>query len=103
MQYAQRAIFPPGDAKEDWTILRALSEKLGKKLDFDNLTQLRDIMFSSKTMLKFDENIYSSEPKLTTKLDLKSSKLNYENKNFFMTCPISRCSSTMAECSKVNI
>ena len=103
VQYSQRATFPPGDAKEDWTILRALSEKLGKKLDFDNLLQLRDIMFSSKTMLKFDENIYSSEPKITTKLDFKSSKLNYENKNFFMTCPISRCSSTMAECSKVNI
>ena len=78
-----------------------MSEKLGKKLDFDNLLQLRDIMFSSKTMLKFDENVYS-EPKITTKLDFKSSKLNYENKNFYMTCPISRCSSTMAECSKVN-
>ena len=50
VQYSQRATFPPGDAKEDWTILRALSEKLGKKLDFDNLLQLREIMFSSKTM-----------------------------------------------------
>ena len=102
VQYSQRATFPPGDAKEDWTILRALSEKLGKKLDFNNLLQLREIMFSSKTMLKFDENIYSSEPKIITKSDFKSSKLNYENKNFFMTCPISRCSSTMAECSQVN-
>ena len=102
LQYAQRAIFPPGDAKEDWTILRALSEKVGKKLDFDNLLQLREIMFSSKNMLKFDETIYSSEPKIITKSDLKSSKLNYENKNFFMTCSISRCSSTMAECSQVN-
>ena len=102
MQYSQRATFPPGDAKEDWTILRALSEKLGKKLDFDNLLQLREMMFSSKTMLKFDENIYSTEPKIITKSDFKSSQLNYENKNFFMTCPISRCSSTMAECSRVN-
>ena len=55
VQYSQRATFPPGDAKEDWTILRALSEKLGKKLDFDNLFQLREFMFSSKKMLKFDE------------------------------------------------
>ncbi len=102
VQYSQRATFPPGDAKEDWTILRALSEKLGKKLDFDNFLQLREMMFSSKTMLKFDENIYSPEPKIITKSDFKSSKLNYENKNFFMTCPISRCSSTMAECSQVN-
>ena len=58
--------------------------------------------FMSSDWIALD-NIYSSEPKITTKLDFKSSKLNYENKNFFMTCPISRCSSTMAECSKVNI
>ena len=71
-------------------------------LNFDNLAQLREIMFSSKKMFNFDENVYSSKPKIKTKSDLKSSKLKHENKNFFMSCPISRCSSTMAECSQVN-
>ena len=101
-QYAQRATFPPGEAKEDWAILRALSDKLGKKLNFDNLAQLREVMLSSKNIFNFDENTYSTKPKITKKLDFKFSKLNHENKNFFMSCPISRCSSTMAECSKVN-
>ena len=102
LQYSQRATFPPGEAKEDWAIIRALSAKLGIKLNFDNLAQLREIMFSSKKMFNFDENTYSSKPKIKTKYDFKSSKLKHENKNFFMSCPISRCSSTMAECSKVN-
>ncbi len=38
VQMAQRAVFPPGDAREDWTIIRALSEKLDAKLPFDSLT-----------------------------------------------------------------
>ncbi|HVP84174.1 MAG TPA: NADH-quinone oxidoreductase subunit NuoG, partial [Rhizomicrobium sp.] len=41
VQRAKRATFPPGEAKEDWTILRALSEVLGKKLPYDNLEALR--------------------------------------------------------------
>ena len=41
VQEAFRAVFPPGEAREDWTILRALSESLGKTLAFDNLSQLR--------------------------------------------------------------
>jgi len=81
---------------------KALSEKLGKQLSFDNLTQLREVMFNTKRILNFDENSYSSKPIIKTKLDLKYSKLINENKNFFMSCPISRCSITMAECSKVN-
>ena len=40
-QFAERAVFPPGDAREDWAILRALSEPLGARLPFDSLTQLR--------------------------------------------------------------
>ncbi len=41
VQEARRAVFPPGDAKEDWKIVRALSEVLGKKLPYDTLAQLR--------------------------------------------------------------
>ncbi len=103
IQYTQRAVFPPGEAKEDWAIIRALSEKLNKRLDFDNLIQLREKMFNySKNLLEFNEIIYPSKPKIKKRIDNKFSKLNYTSKNFYMTCPISRCSSTMAECSKVN-
>ena len=41
VQVAPRATFPKGDAKEDWAILRALSEHLGAKLPYDSLEQLR--------------------------------------------------------------
>src|SRR5262249_8528089 len=41
VQYGRRAAFPKGQAKEDWTILRALSALMGKTLPYDNLAQLR--------------------------------------------------------------
>ena len=41
VQLGERAVFPPGDAREDWTIIRALSEHLGAKLPFDNIRELR--------------------------------------------------------------
>ena len=41
VQMAERAAFPPGDAREDWAILRALSDVLGRKLPYDSLAQLR--------------------------------------------------------------
>jgi NADH-quinone oxidoreductase subunit G len=47
VQTARRAAFPPGDAREDWTIIRALSSALGKPLPFDNLGELRQKMIAS--------------------------------------------------------
>ena len=41
VQLGQRAAYPPGDAREDWAILRALSERLGKTLPYDTLDQVR--------------------------------------------------------------
>ncbi len=40
-QFAERAVFPPGDAREDWAILRALSDAIGARLPFDSLGALR--------------------------------------------------------------
>ncbi len=45
VQLGERAIFPPGDAREDWTIIRALSEHLGAKLPFDSLEALRAALY----------------------------------------------------------
>jgi NADH-quinone oxidoreductase subunit G len=41
VQRSLRAVFPPGDAREDWTIIRALAEMLGVRLPYDSLDQLR--------------------------------------------------------------
>src|SRR5207245_10413765 len=45
VQMANRAAFPPGDAREDWAILRALSAVAGHKLPYDSLAQLRTALF----------------------------------------------------------
>ena len=47
VQMAERAAFPPGDAREDWAILRALSDVLGHKLPYDSLAQLRQALFKA--------------------------------------------------------
>ena len=46
VQLAKRAVFPPGEAKEDWAILRALSADVGQTLPFDTLAQLRQALVS---------------------------------------------------------
>ena len=47
VQHAQRATFPPGDAREDWAIIRALSAVLGKTLGFDNHDELREALYTA--------------------------------------------------------
>ena len=47
VQMAKRAAFPPGDAREDWAILRALSDVLGKRLPYDSLAALRQALFEA--------------------------------------------------------
>src|SRR5438045_2773586 len=46
-QMTNRAAFPPGEAREDWAIIRALSDALGKKLPYDSLGALRQAMFKA--------------------------------------------------------
>ena len=46
VQQANRAGFPPGDAREDWAILRALSDVLGHRLPFDSLVALRRALYA---------------------------------------------------------
>src|SRR5208283_4758087 len=50
-QFAERAIFPPGQAREDWAILRALSDPVGARLPFDSLTQLRSALAAAYPFL----------------------------------------------------
>ncbi len=51
VQMANRAAFPPGDAREDWAIIRALSDVLGKKLAYDSLAALRQAIFKAVPQL----------------------------------------------------
>ena len=104
VQYASRAAFPVGDAREDWSIIRALSAVLGHTLSFDNQDQLRAEMIAAHPI--FGEADVLTEAK--TKLPSSAAKITSSplknvmgagtDTSFYMTCPISRSSVTMAEC-----
>ncbi len=98
VQRGDRAVFPPGDAREDWTILRALSSVLGHTLPFDSLDQLRAEMAKDSPMLaeqglvRFDW----APPRLDTKGE---GSVAYPIKDFYLTNAICRASPTMQRCS----
>ena len=62
VQMAERACFPPGDAREDWAILRALSDVLNRKLPYDSLRQLRQAMFQAHPHLQRIDQITAGDP-----------------------------------------
>ncbi len=98
-QRASRAVFPPGDAREDWTILRALSEVLGSKLPFDDLISLRAQMIEKVPVLgAIDEQMPGAWGEFGEKGSVEDEPMQSAVKNFYMTCPISRASPTMARC-----
>src|SRR5262249_23301112 len=61
VQMAGRGSFPPGDAREDWAILRALSDVLGNKLPYDSLAQLRQALFKAHPQLQRIDQITPTE------------------------------------------
>ena len=99
VQRGERAVFPPGDAREDWAIFRALSDVLGKRLPFDTLEQLRAEMAKAVTALGVEglANYGWSEPKLPSSVSGKIA--DYPIKDFYLTNAICRASETMQRCS----
>jgi NADH-quinone oxidoreductase subunit G len=101
---ANRASFPPGDAREDWAILRALSDVLGSKLPYDSLAQLRQLLFAAHPHLMRFDRITAGDPadiaKLA-KLGGTPDKAPFVSPvtDFYLTNPIARASAVMAECS----
>ena len=99
VQVAQRAVYPPGDAREDWTILRALSDRLGKTLPYDTLEQVRARLVAvNRVFAAVDQQHAGSWGAFGLAGPLTSAPLASPVTNFFMTCPISRASHTMAQC-----
>lgn len=100
VQWAERAIFAPGEAREDWAILRAVSELAGKKLKFDSYDQLRKAMIAEYPQLGLRDAIIDmpwSPPKLDAKAE---GPLRYPIADFFLTNAITRNSPTMRRCSE---
>jgi len=98
-QLSNRANFPPGEAKENWAIFRALSEELGKRLPFDNLNQLRTLLTELHPVLQQVDEVPINEwkPLKIGKL-IEKDFMNYVD-DFYLTNPIARASTVMAELS----
>jgi NADH-quinone oxidoreductase subunit G len=106
VQIAERAVFPPGEAKEDWAIFRALSAVLGMPLPFNSLRALRAAMYAEFPHLAQIDQIVPAGIDGTRDLagratKTESAKLTSPIGDFYMTNPIARSSAIMAECSQM--
>ncbi|MEC7491231.1 MAG: NADH-quinone oxidoreductase subunit NuoG [Pseudomonadota bacterium] len=101
VQRGQRAIHPPGEAREDWAIIRALSDVVGKTLPYDNLAQVRRRMVEVAPVLE-SRDVVDPAPwaPFGSGGDVGSAPFVNPITNFYMTDPISRASKTMAACSE---
>ncbi len=103
VQQTRLSVFPPGEAKEDWKIIRALSDVLGKALPYNTLEQVRERLIQLNPVFASLDTVVAAPWEATTS-DEKSGKpgkmpLRSGIKDFYMTDPICRASKTMAECS----
>ena len=98
-QLAIRAGFAPGEAKENWAILRALSAELGAQLPWDSLAQLRQALVKAVPHLAQIDVVADNGWTPLTRLDMGSATFRPAVRDFYFTNPISRASTLMAECS----
>ncbi len=104
VQMTNRAGFAPGEAREDWAIIRALSDVLGKKLPFDSLAQLRARLYGEFPHLARVDRIEAGDAAdlaRVAKLGGRLAKGTFTSpvRDFYLTNPIARASAVMAECS----
>jgi NADH-quinone oxidoreductase subunit G len=106
VQMANRAGFPPGEAREDWAIIRALSDVLGKKLPYDSLATLRQAIFKAAPHLMRLDQIEAGNAADIKALAGKGGNpekapFKASVEDFYLTNPIARASAVMAECSRL--
>lgn len=103
VQMSDRAVFPPGEAREDWAILRALSDVLGHRLPFDSLPALRARLVEAHPHFGDVDGIASASPMAPAASagDLGKAPFVSPITDFYLTNPIARASAVMAECSRV--
>lgn len=99
VQAARRAAFPPGEAQEDWKILRALSEILGHPLPFDTLAEVRQkLVAACPAFARLDSIAPAAWAPFGREEVIDPTPLGLPIRNFYQTDPISRVSPTMALC-----
>ncbi len=100
-QMTERAAFPPGEAREDWKIFRALSDHLAVTLDFDTVEALRVKMFAvAPHLAQLDHIEPAGAPQAPEGGAMTSDAFGVAVEDFYFTNPIARASATMAACAK---
>jgi NADH-quinone oxidoreductase subunit G len=105
VQRGERAVFPKGEAREDWAILRALSEYVGRPLPYDTLDQLRDRLFADHPTFGQIDYAPGATPTVFDLTavgapgDVLEAPFLSPIKDFYLTNPIARASVTMARCA----
>ena len=100
VQFAEKAVFAPGDAREDWTILRALADALGVNVGFDSFCELQAAMIAEVPALG-EEGLsdYGALPAAPAVAKAEGVIEAYPIKDFYLTNPIARASAVMQQCS----
>jgi NADH-quinone oxidoreductase subunit G len=106
VQMAARASFPPGDAREDWAILRALSDVLKNKLPYDSLLALRQALYTAHPhMMRLGQIAPGDAAAIQNLASLggtaDKAAFSPTVADFYFTNPIARASAVMAECSAI--
>ncbi len=100
VQTGRRAVFPPGDAREDWAIVRAISGVLGKRLGYNDLQELRHAMRKAHPIFSVTDAVEPQEwGNFGAAGKLSEQTFASSIANFYMTDSISRASETMAMCT----
>ncbi len=100
VQFAEKAVFAPGDAREDWTILRALADALDVTVGFDSFGELQGAMIAEVPALG-EEGLadYGALPKPDSSTKAEGEITAYPIADFYLTNPIARASAVMQQCS----
>jgi len=106
-QMTARAVFPPGEAREDWKIIRALSGVLGKPLPFDSATELRAKLFEAHPHLALLDLVEPADSATVERLAQKPARADKERfghaiDDYYLTNPIARASAIMANLSALH-
>ena len=98
-QLAQRAGFAPGEAKENWAILRALSAEIDAQLPWSSLAQLRQAMVAAVPHLAKIDEVPQNDWQPLPVASMGDAAFRYAISDFYLTNPIARASQLMAELS----
>jgi NADH-quinone oxidoreductase subunit G len=106
-QMSARAVFPPGEAREDWKIIRALSGVLGRPLPFNAVTELRAKLFAACPHLAMLDQIVPADGAAIAALAERGGKTSKDRfgeavADFYLTNPIARASAIMAGLSAMH-